>query len=61
MNKILTFFNEVKTELKKVTWPSRDELIGATVIVCLLVVVFAAILGSMDGVFSYIIGTIIKY
>lgn len=61
MNKVMMFFNEVKAELKKVTWPSRDELIGATTIVCIVVVVFAVLLGSMDAFFSYIIGTVIKY
>ena len=55
MNKVLTFINEVKAEIKKITWPSRDELIGSTIIVCILTVVFAAILGFMDAFFSYLI------
>lgn len=61
MNKVMMFFNEVKAELKKVTWPSRDELVGATIIVCIVVVIFAVLLGTMDAFFSYIIGTVIKY
>ncbi|MFA6526981.1 MAG: preprotein translocase subunit SecE [Candidatus Babeliales bacterium] len=61
MNKVMTFFNEVKAELKKVTWPMRDELVGATAIVCIVVAVFAILLGTMDAFFSYIIGTVIKY
>ena len=61
MNQVMKFFNEVKAELKKVTWPTRDELIGATAIVCIVVVVFSVILGLMDAFFSYIIGTVIKY
>jgi preprotein translocase subunit SecE len=61
MNKVMSFLNEVRMELKKVTWPNRDELVGATIIVCFLVIVFAVILGVMDGISSYIIGTIIKY
>jgi preprotein translocase subunit SecE len=60
MNKIAGFFNEVKSELKRVTWPTQDELIGSTVIVCILVVVFAAILGSMDAVFSLLMRSIIS-
>ena len=55
MGKFLAFVNETKSEIKKITWPSREELTGSVIIVCLLVVVFAAILGSMDGVFGYII------
>jgi preprotein translocase subunit SecE len=55
MNKIFSFVNEVRNELKKISWPSRDELLGATIIVCILVIFFSAILGSMDFAFSYLI------
>jgi preprotein translocase subunit SecE len=59
MNKVMTFVNEVKAEIKKVTWPGKDELIGTTIVVCILVVVFAFILGAMDGVSSFLIRKII--
>jgi preprotein translocase subunit SecE len=49
------FFHEVKVEIKKTTWPSKDELIGSVTIVCILVFVFAVILGGMDASFSYVI------
>ena len=52
MNKLVSFLVEVKTELSKVSWPSREELIGSTTIVCILVAVFAVILGGMDAGFS---------
>ncbi|NDD53913.1 preprotein translocase subunit SecE [bacterium] len=55
MVSIKTFLKEVHAELLKVSWPSRDELIGSTIIVCILVAVFAAILYSMDTGFAYII------
>jgi preprotein translocase subunit SecE len=60
MSKIMGFINEVKAELKRVTWPTRDELMGATIIVCILVLVFAAILGSMDAIFSLVIRHIVS-
>lgn len=60
MNKIISFLQEVRTELKKVTWPTRDELVGSTIIVCILVVIFSIILGSMDAVFSTLIRYLIK-
>ena len=55
LNKFLTFVTETKSEVKKVTWPSRDELIGSVIIVCILIVIFACILGAMDGFFGYVI------
>jgi preprotein translocase subunit SecE len=52
MNKLVSFLVEVKTELLKVSWPSREELIGSSTIVCILVAVFAVILSGMDAGFS---------
>ncbi len=55
LSKFLTFVSETKAEVKKVTWPSRDELTGSVIIVCILVVIFACILGAMDGFFGYVV------
>jgi len=53
------FLKEVSTELKKVTWPSRQEVIGSTIIVCVVVAIYAVILGTMDGVFEAVIRRLI--
>ncbi len=55
VNKFWTFIGETKSEVRKISWPSRDELAGSVIIVCFLVFVFAVILGSMDGFFGYVI------
>ena len=55
----MSFISEVKAELTKIVWPTRDELFGATIIVCILVLVFAVILGTMDFGFSYLIKRVI--
>lgn len=55
MSKLLSFLNEVKIELTKVSWPSREELVGSTIIVCILVAIFGAILSTMDAGFSALI------
>ena len=59
MNKVMAFVSEVKAEIRKVTWPTKDELIGTTIVVCILVVAFAFILGAMDGFSSFLIRRII--
>lgn len=59
MIKILDFLNEVKAEIYKITWPGREELIGAIIIVCILTLVFAVILGGMDAGFSALLKKII--
>ena len=60
MTNIFNFLNEVKAELKKITWPTRDELIGSTIVVCIVVAVFSVILGGMDIAFSALIRQLIK-
>ena len=48
MKKIILFFQESFAELKKVTWPSRDEVISSTKVVLISTVVIAAVLGLVD-------------
>jgi preprotein translocase subunit SecE len=59
MNKIMTFVSEVRAEIKKVSWPTKDELVGTTIIVCIIVLIFALILGAMDAMFSAVIKKLI--
>ena len=48
MKKIVQFFKESVSELKKVSWPSKDEVVSSTKLVVVSVVIFAAILGLVD-------------
>lgn len=52
MSKITEFFEETKTELKHVIWPSRNQTLYYTVIVILLSVVVSYYLGFFDFLFS---------
>ncbi len=42
------FFTEVRSEMKKVSFPSRDEVMGTTVVVLITSVVFAIFLWAAD-------------
>jgi len=42
------FLREVKTELKKVTWPSRKDTLSGTVVVLVAVFIIAIFLGIVD-------------
>jgi preprotein translocase subunit SecE len=46
--KSVQFLREVKVELKKVTWPSRKQTIGSTVVVLVLVLLVSLFLGVVD-------------
>lgn len=58
--KIKGFFREVKAELKKVVFPSRDEVIGSTKVVVVLVLIIAIFLGLIDLVLSRLISLVIS-
>ena len=51
MKKIIAFFQNSYAELKKVTWPSRDEVWASTRVILVSVLIFAAILGLLDFLF----------
>jgi preprotein translocase subunit SecE len=48
MKKIIAFFQESFAELKKVTWPSREETVASTRVVIVSTIIIAAMLGLVD-------------
>jgi len=44
----IQFFREVKVELTKVTWPSKKQTIGSTVVVIVFVFIISLFLGVVD-------------
>jgi len=48
MNKIISFFKDVRRELKKVQWPNRRELTTYTTVVLVTVVTVAAVIWVVD-------------
>ena len=59
-SKVTQFFKEVRVELGKVTWPSREELIGSTIIVIVLSLIMSAYIGLLDFLLSSLFGRIIR-
>ena len=58
--KIKEFFREVKVELKKVVFPSREEVIGSTKVVIVLVLIVAVFLGLIDLILSKLIAMVVR-
>ncbi len=48
----IRFFKDVWGEIKKVTWPTRQDLFKTTFAVIVFVVIFAVIVGLMDWGFG---------
>jgi len=47
-NKIKSFLHAVKAEMKKISWPTRKEIVRSTIIVFVTIIVFAVIIGVID-------------
>lgn len=52
MEKITKFLKEVVAELRKVTWPSREELIGSTIVTVVVSCIVAIFIGIVDRILS---------
>jgi preprotein translocase subunit SecE len=48
MKRIVQFFKDSYAELKKVQWPSREEVASNTKVVLVSVLIFAAVFGVVD-------------
>ncbi len=48
MRRIVLFFQESYAELRKVTWPSRDEAVASTKVVLVSTLLIAGMLGLVD-------------
>jgi len=53
--KIKNFFIEVQKEMKKVSWPSQDELIDYTIVVVIFTIVLSVFIFAVDQVYSTVL------
>ncbi|HOP08198.1 MAG TPA: preprotein translocase subunit SecE [candidate division Zixibacteria bacterium] len=58
MEKIKKYLREVVAELRKVTWPTKDELIGSTIVTIVVSFIVAIFIGIVDRILSWGITTI---
>jgi preprotein translocase subunit SecE len=54
-NAIVRTFREVRSEMKKVVWPTREETTRLTIVVIAISVVISVILFAADAVFQILI------
>ena len=56
MEKIRQFLREVRGEMEKVSWPGREEVQAATIVIIVLVILLAVFIGGVDFVVSRVLG-----
>ena len=60
MNKATKFLKEVQTELKKVTWPTREQAVRLTGIVVGVSLVVGLYVGVLDYALTKLISLVVK-
>ena len=53
------WFREMKSELKKVVWPSKEDVKTNTIVVLVTVAIAAVVMILLDAIFGGILGLII--
>ena len=54
------FFTEVKSELTKVTWPTKDQVIRLTTVVIVISLAVGLFIGGLDFIFTKTVELIVK-
>jgi preprotein translocase subunit SecE len=60
IKKVQTFFQEVRAEMQKVTWSTREELIGSTSVVLMTMLILSVFIGIADLFFSTVLRVILR-
>jgi len=51
---VVGFFRDVRAEVRKVTWPTMDELKKATLVIVVFVSILGVVIGLMDWAFQLV-------
>jgi len=54
-DKMVKFIREVRNEMKRVTWPSKDEVRDSTTVVVIIVLILAVFIGLVDRALTFLI------
>lgn len=58
--KFIQFISEVKQEVRKVTWPTRSEMYGGTIVIIFVTVVLCVALGGADALMSSLMEIVMR-
>lgn len=59
-DKVANFFREVRGEFRRITWPSRVEVIGLTALVLIIIVALSIYVGLWDFIFQKLIASLLR-
>ena len=57
---MIIFFQEIKVEIKKISWPNRKETVASTVVVIIIVLIISFYLGLVDAILTRAVNVILS-
>lgn len=57
---IIRYLSEVRSEMSKVTWPSRNQTVKMTIIVLIVSVIVGILIGGLDLLLTRFFGVLIQ-
>ena len=60
IQKVQSLFQEVRAEMQKVTWSTREELMGSTAVVLVAMLILSTFIGIADLFFSQALHFILR-
>jgi preprotein translocase subunit SecE len=60
MQKMMQYLKDVRAEMIKVTWPAKNELFGATMLVIVLSLLMAIFVYACDQVINKVVGLLLQ-
>ncbi len=60
LNRIIEYIRKVYLEMRKVTWPTRNDITNSTIVVLIISTIVALIIFALDTVFSTMLSLILR-
>ena len=60
VNKIGDYIKKIYMEMRKVTWPTRSELVNSTIVVIVISAIVAVIIFTLDTLFSNVLTLLVR-
>jgi preprotein translocase subunit SecE len=60
LRKVREFFHDVVVEFRRVSWPTRKEVVGSTSVVIVMVLVLAVFLAVVDHALTWLVRLVIR-
>ncbi len=60
IERVTKYAREVRSEFDKISWPSRMETVGFTILVIAMIIVLTFVIFAYDAVFSRLIDALLE-